>query len=129
MGTRAQGEPNASQQSTSRPRRAGEAPTQQQTTPTTQPLPQQGRPEETLPQDDDVERFSTDLTNILFTALDKNKRFVTTLRQEDIRILEDNAQQQIFTFQRQTDLPLSLAILIDTSASQERTLPEEKAAA
>lgn len=131
VGTRAQaGEPNAPQESTSRPRRAGEAPEQQQqSTPTTPPSPQQGRPEETLPQDDDVERFSTDLTNILFTAIDKNKHFVTTLRQGDIRILEDNAPQQIFTFQRQTDLPLSLAILIDTSASQERTLPEEKAAA
>ena len=35
----------------------------------------------------------------------------------------------IFTFQQNLDLPLSIAILIDTSASEERTLPEEKAAA
>ena len=131
VGAQAQGEPNSPQQSTTRPRRTGEASEQQQrpSAPTTQPSPQQGRPEETLPQDEDVERFTTDLTNILFTAIDKNKHFVTTLQQGDIRILEDNTPQQIFTFQRQTDLPLSLAILIDTSASQERTLPEEKAAA
>ncbi|HTK27129.1 MAG TPA: VWA domain-containing protein, partial [Pyrinomonadaceae bacterium] len=38
-------------------------------------------------------------------------------------------EQQITAFSRQIDLPLSLAILIDTSGSQERTLPEEKAAA
>ena len=74
-------------------------------------------------------RVETDLTNLLFTAVDKNKRFVTTLRQEDIRVLEDGVPQEVFTFQRETDRPLSLAILIDASASQERTLPEEKAAA
>jgi Ca-activated chloride channel family protein len=44
-------------------------------------------------------------------------------------VLEDGVPQQIFTFQSNADLPLSLAILIDTSGSEERTLPEEKAAA
>lgn len=79
--------------------------------------------------DDDVERVETDLTNVLFTATDRNKRFVTTIKQEDISVLEDGVPQQVFTFQRQVDLPLSLAILIDCSNSQERTLPEEKRAA
>jgi VWFA-related protein len=51
------------------------------------------------------------------------------LKPEDIRILEDGQPQDIFTFQTNIDLPLSLAILIDTSASEERTLPDEKAAA
>lgn len=74
-------------------------------------------------------RVESDLTNLLFTAVDKNKRFITTLKQEDVRVFEDGAPQEIFTFQRETDRPLSLAILIDTSASQERTLPDEKAAA
>ena len=104
---------------------------QQQTQPAAaqqqqRPAPQ--RPDETI-DDEDVERVETDLTNVLFTAVDKGKRFVTTLRQEDIRVLEDGAPQQVFTFVRETDRPLSLAILIDTSASQERTLPEEKSAA
>ncbi|MDT5268170.1 MAG: hypothetical protein QOH49_356 [Acidobacteriota bacterium] len=79
--------------------------------------------------DDDVERVETDLTNVLFTAVDKSKRFVTSLKQEDIRVIEDGVEQKVFTFQRETDRPLSLAILIDCSASQERTLPEEKSAA
>ncbi|MBA3766005.1 MAG: VWA domain-containing protein [Acidobacteria bacterium] len=79
--------------------------------------------------DDDIVRVDTDLTNILFTAVDKNKRFITMLRQEDIRVLEDGVQQEAFTFERQTDLPLSLAILIDTSILQQVTLPIEKAAA
>ncbi|HMF55913.1 MAG TPA: VWA domain-containing protein, partial [Pyrinomonadaceae bacterium] len=37
--------------------------------------------------------------------------------------------QEVFTFARQVDLPLSLAILVDTSVSEERTLPSEKEAA
>ena len=45
------------------------------------------------------------------------------------RVLEDGQPQEIFTFQTNIDLPLSLAILIDTSASEERTLPDEKQAA
>jgi Ca-activated chloride channel homolog len=98
-----------------------------------QPAPQAqktkpSRPDETI-DEDDVERVETDLTNILFSAVDKNKRFITTIRQEDIRILEDGVEQKVFTFQREVNRPLSLAILIDTSNSQERTLPEEKSAA
>jgi VWFA-related protein len=83
----------------------------------------------TLQDDGDVVRVETDLTNILFTAVDKQKRFVTTLKQEDIRVTEDGQPQEVFAFYRQTDLPLSLAIVIDTSASEERTLPIEKEAA
>jgi Ca-activated chloride channel homolog len=79
--------------------------------------------------DDDIVKIDTELVNLLFTAQDKDRRLLTTLRREDIRILEDGQAQEIFTFQRQIDLPLSLAILIDVSASQERTLPEEKLAA
>jgi VWFA-related protein len=99
----------------------------QQTQPPQRPAQQQ-QPDVPL-DDEDVERVETDLTNVLFTAIDKNKRFVTTLKQEDIRVLEDGVPQQVFTFQRESDRPLSLAILIDVSASQERTLPEEKLAA
>ena len=99
---------------------------QQQSPPPQRPAPQ--RPDEAI-DEDDVERVETDLTNVLFTAVDKSKRFVTTLKQEDIRVLEDGVEQKVFTFQRETDRPLSLAILIDVSASQERTLPEEKSAA
>ena len=78
---------------------------------------------------DEVIRVETDITNLPFTALDKQKRFITTLSQEDIRVLEDDVPQQLFTFQRETDRPLALALLIDVSASEERTLPAEKAAA
>ena len=88
------------------------------------------RTREELPQDsDEVIKVETNLTNIFFTAADKNKRFVSDLKAEDIRVFEDGQPQEIFTFQTNIDLPLSLAILIDTSASEERTLPDEKVAA
>jgi Ca-activated chloride channel family protein len=80
-------------------------------------------------QDDDIIRVETDVTNLPFTASDKSNRFITTLEQSDIRVLEDGVEQQLFTFQRETDRPLSIAFLIDISQSEERMLPEEKRAA
>jgi Ca-activated chloride channel family protein len=80
-------------------------------------------------QDVDVIRTETDLTNLLFIATDKNNRYITTLQDSDIRVMEDGVQQTLFTFQRETDRPLSIAFLIDVSISEQRTLPQEKAAA
>ncbi|HVG35841.1 MAG TPA: VWA domain-containing protein [Pyrinomonadaceae bacterium] len=117
--------PVTTQQDRTRPRRAVDSP---RTTTPPQQTESSGN-DTTLQDDDDVVRVETDLTNILFTAVDKQKRFITTLKSEDVRILEDGQPQEIFAFQRQTDIPLSLAILIDTSASEERTLPAEKSAA
>jgi VWFA-related protein len=79
--------------------------------------------------DDEVIKVDTEVVNVLFTAQDRNRRLLTDLKQGDIRLLEDGKEQELVAFSRQVDLPLSLAILIDTSGSQERTLPEEKAAA
>ena len=116
LGQGESGSPNAS-----RLRRAENLP---QATPT----PPKKEEEVTLGSDE-VIRVETNLTNIFFTAADKQKRFVSTIKREDVRVLEDGVPQEIFTFQPNSDLPLSLAILIDTSGSEERTLPEEKAAA
>lgn len=80
-------------------------------------------------EEDEVLKIDTELVNILFTAQDRDRRLLTTLKKEDVRIFEDGGEQEIFTFQRQTDLPLSISILIDTSVSQERTLPYLKEAA
>src|SRR5215204_2312807 len=78
---------------------------------------------------DDVIRVETDVTNLPFTAMDKQRRFITTLQAEDVRVLEDGVTQTLFAFQRETDRPLAIAFLIDVSRSQEFTLPDEKAAA
>jgi Ca-activated chloride channel family protein len=108
-------------QASSRPRRTEDFP---QATPT----PPKKEEDVTLPSDE-VVRVDTSLTNVFFTAADKQKRFISNLKREDLRILEDGTPQEIFTFQQSVELPLSLAILIDCSGSEERTLPEEKAAA
>lgn len=82
------------------------------------------------PTDDvDVVRVNTDVTNLPFTAVDRQRRFVTSLSVEDIRVFEDGVPQKLFTFQRETDRPLSIAFLIDVSISQQFTLGDEKAAA
>lgn len=80
------------------------------------------------PQDPDIIRVDTSLTNLLFIATDKHNRYVTTLKEQDLQLLEDGLPQTMTSFQRETDRPLSIAFLIDVSASQERTLSDEKAA-
>ena len=74
-------------------------------------------------------KVDTEAVNVLFTAQDKDRRLLLSLKPEDVRILENGQPQEISAFSKQIDLPLSLSILIDTSASQERTLPEEKSSA
>lgn len=80
------------------------------------------------PEDEEI-KIDTEVVNVLFTAQDKDRRLLLGLKKEDIQILEDGKPQPVQAFSRQVDLPMSLAILIDTSISQQRTLPEEKLAA
>ena len=108
----------------SRTRRVGDS-----ELPAPSPTPTVVPKEEVLQDSDDVVRVETNLTSVFFTAADSNKRFINNLKKEDIRILEDGQPQEIFTFQQNLELPLSIAILIDTSRSEERTLPDEKSAA
>jgi len=79
--------------------------------------------------DPDVIRVDTDLVNTFFTAVDQDRHFITTLRSNDLRILENETPQEISLFERETNRPLTLVILVDTSKSQERTLSDEKKAA
>lgn len=55
--------------------------------------------------------------NMLFTVSDKKGRFVTNLAKEDFEIIESRRPQNIVEFVAESDLPLRLAILIDTSNS------------
>src|SRR4029453_1930808 len=78
---------------------------------------------------DEAVRLGTDLVNVLFTALDRNNRVIGDIRQDEIVVLEDGRPQQVFTFKRETTLPINIAILMDLSGSQEYTFPQEKIAA
>ncbi len=55
--------------------------------------------------------------NMLFAVTDKKGRFVTDLKKEDFQVFENKKPQTILEFNSETDLPLRLAILIDTSNS------------
>lgn len=55
--------------------------------------------------------------NMLFTVTDKHGRFVTDLNQGDFQVTENKKPQNILEFTSETDLPLRLAILVDTSNS------------
>src|SRR6266508_290117 len=85
-----------------------------------------GQPSEPEPE---VVRVETNLVNTLFTAVDKDRHFITSLRVEDVRIFENDVAQPVSLFERETDRPLSLAILVDTSESQRGVLQDEKIAA
>lgn len=55
--------------------------------------------------------------NMLFSVTDKHGRFVTDLGKDDFEVFENKKPQNIIEFTSETDLPLRLAILIDTSNS------------
>jgi Ca-activated chloride channel homolog len=56
--------------------------------------------------------------NVLFIAMDKHGKFVRDLGQKDFNILDDHKPpQEIVKFSQQTDLPLMLGLLVDTSGS------------
>mgnify|MGYP001772929372 FL=1 len=86
----------------------------------------QATPTPPITEDDEPIRIETELVNVLLTAQDSNRRFITNLSKEDIKVFEDGEEQEIFTFSRQTDLPLSIAIIVDTSFSQFSIIDEEK---
>jgi Ca-activated chloride channel homolog len=102
----------------------------QQPPPVTNKKPPPQKPVKADPEAEaEVVRVETDLVNTLFTAVDKDRHFVTSLRSEDVRIFENDVVQTVSMFQRETDRPLSLAILIDKSESQKGVMAEEKRAA
>jgi VWFA-related protein len=76
-------------------------------------------------------RIILDVTrvNMLFTVTDKKGRFITDLTRDEIQVFENKTPQTISDFTAETDLPLRLGILIDTSNSiRERFKFEQEAA-
>ncbi|MFL6416534.1 MAG: VWA domain-containing protein [Bryobacteraceae bacterium] len=79
---------------------------------------------------DSTIRVDVDLVNILFTVkAKKGGQLIPNLEKKDFTIFEDGKQQTIQQFSRETDLPLTLGLLIDISASQERLIDTEREAA
>jgi Ca-activated chloride channel homolog len=71
------------------------------------------------PADEDASRITLDVTrvNMLFTVSDKKGRFVTNLDKDNFEIVESKKTQNILEFTAETNLPLRIGILVDTSNS------------
>ncbi len=68
------------------------------------------------------------VVNVLATVRTKKGEFVRDLDRDDFAVAEDGRPQEIRYFTRQTDLPLTLGLLIDTSMSQQKVLGDERGA-
>lgn len=68
------------------------------------------------------------VVNVFVTVRDKNGQIVRDLRKEDFTVRENGKPQLIRYFSRESDLPLTIALLIDTSLSQGRVLENERGA-
>lgn len=100
---------------------AGAAQPQSQPSQTAAPPPQQNQ----VP----TIRTTVGLVHLVATATDRRHNFVTTLEQSDFKVLEDGTPQEIRFFGRETDLPLRIGLLLDTSNSIRPRLQFEQDAA
>ncbi len=76
-------------------------------------------------QDDAVFRSNVQLVRILATVKDPSGALVGSLEKEDFEVRDNGVLQQISVFERQTDQPLSVAVLIDNSGSTAKDLKFE----
>src|SRR5437773_7367077 len=96
--------------------RGGQAPSQ-----TTRPVAN--------PQQSDTLSVNVNLVDLLYTVADKKGKFITNLKKEDFKVYEDDKNQAITNFTSETDLPLTIALLVDTSGSIRDKLKFEQEAA
>jgi VWFA-related protein len=74
-------------------------------------------------------QVTTGLVHLVATVTDRRHNFITNLEQSDFKIFEDGVPQDIRFFGRQTDLPLRIGLLLDTSNSIRPRLAFEQDAA
>src|SRR6266699_980036 len=74
-------------------------------------------------------RTAVNLVDVLATVLDRRNKLVSGLNKNDFKILDDNAAQEIRFFGKQSDLPLRIGMLMDTSNSIRDRLKFEQEAA
>jgi VWFA-related protein len=74
-------------------------------------------------------KIDVEIVNLFCSVRDKSGRFINTLNKEDLTVYEDGKQQEIRYFARETNLPLTIGLLVDVSKSQETLIEVEKRAA
>lgn len=81
------------------------------------PAPPPPASQEPVQQSQTVIPVRVNLVDVLFTVLDRRNKLVPTLEKQDFKVLDDNVGQDIRYFSRQSDLPLRIGMLLDTSNS------------
>src|SRR5882724_1849675 len=79
-------------------------------------------------QDPSVIKVDVGLVNILFNVRTKKGGLVPDLPKEEFTVFEDGQEQTIKAFTRESNLPLTIGLLVDVSRSQERLIGIEQAA-
>ncbi len=92
------------------------------------PMPTLAPDANAQPQDQPVEtlKVNVEVVQLFFNVKDKHGALIPNLNKENFDIFEDGQPQTIKYFKAETDLPLTLGILLDTSYSQYRVLDMEK---
>ena len=112
---------------TTPPQPAAQASAQQTTAAPAQQTPPPA--EEALPQAPTLQLFSREV-DLFFAVTDKHGNFVTGLQQQNFGLLDDGRPpERVIRFVQQTNLPLRLGIMIDTSSSIRQRFPFEQQAA
>jgi VWFA-related protein len=87
--------------------------------------PQKQEPADEIP----TLKVDVDVVSVLASVRDKRGGLVANLEKQDFTILEDGKPQEIKYFARETDLPLTIGLLVDVSASQRNLIDIEHSAA
>jgi len=97
--------------------------------PSTPPAPPQSQSQQQVPPQSQS-KISTEvkLVTVYAAVRDKHGKIIPNLNQSDFALQEDARPQTIKYFARESDLPLTLGLLVDTSLSQRRVLAQEKSA-
>lgn len=74
-------------------------------------------------------KVDVDIVNVLCSVRNKSGGLIANLAKDDFSIFENGQKQEIRYFARETDLPLTIGLLVDVSLSQERLIEEERRAA
>jgi Ca-activated chloride channel family protein len=102
----------------------------QQPAPAASPSPAEGTQQGTNSGSIPTVRVRSDEVNVVFTVVDRDGRFVRDLKQDQFRIIDNHLPpQKILDFRAQTDLPLYVGLLIDSSNSIRDRFQFEKDAA
>lgn len=102
--------------------RAQEKPPAEQ--PQAQPQPELKRPQEGRPKI----AVEVKTVSVLATVRDKHGKIISNLAKDDFQLDEDGRPQTINYFAYESDLPLRLGLLVDTSLSQRRLIDQERSA-